>query len=455
MDRNYVVGATIKSDCHQLPKKKEKKKNLDLAGHWGAPTMSCDTPQKMVYYTIDYIADRWRDEIDFVVWTGDNARHNGDRHLKRTRAEVMAYNLKVTNALIKAFTVNNKVIPIIPCIGNNDIQPRNSLRDIKANPQLLAFSALWSDFIPSSQVSVFNRGGYFAVDPVPGLRVLSINSLFFFTANDVVHSCGDSKSPGYRHLTWMHAQLRKARKQHVKVIIIGHVPPTIKTFKDDCLEDYLELSLKYNDIITSHLYGHMNIDHFQILSAKLKKKKKPKNKKKKKNKKFAIARNNDRFIGRLQSQYHKVKKLRQKNELVVVHVVPSIYPVFYPTFRINEYQGDPTLPHFGTWMQYTQYFSNLTHWNGQQRGSPEFEIEYTTNETYGMKNLTAQSWLDFAERLVNNTHKTLWKQYKSHMFVHTNKKWYEESIPPVPVKKGWWEWLLEHLGFHSFIKYFL
>jgi hypothetical protein len=75
MDRNYIVGATVKSDCHQLPKKKQKKKNLDLAGHWGAPTMNCDTPQRLVYHTIDYIAHRWKHEIDFIVWTGDNARY--------------------------------------------------------------------------------------------------------------------------------------------------------------------------------------------------------------------------------------------------------------------------------------------------------------------------------------------------------------------------------------------
>lgn len=338
--------------------------------------------------------------------------------------------------------IQKDIHPHFPFIlGNNDIQPRNALHDIKANPQLLAFSALWSEFIPSNQVKIFNRGGYFAVDPVPGLRVLSLNSLFFFTSNDVVNSCGDPKSPGHRHLKWMHAQLKLAREENAKVIIIGHVPPTVKTFKDDCLEGYLELSLKYNDIITSHLYGHANIDHFQILSTKLKKKKKNK----KKNKKFDIARNNDRFIARLQSQYHKVKKLRQKDTLVVVHVVPSIYPVFYPTFRINEYQSNRTSS-FGTWMQYTQYFTNLTYWNEAHR-LPEFEIEYTTNETYGMKNLTAQSWLDFAERLVDN--KPLWKQYKSHMFVHTNKKWYEESIPTPPPTKGWWEWLMDKLGFHS------
>lgn len=45
-----------------------------LAGYWGAPTSDCDAAPWFLHHAIDWIAQEWRDRIDFVVWTGDNAR---------------------------------------------------------------------------------------------------------------------------------------------------------------------------------------------------------------------------------------------------------------------------------------------------------------------------------------------------------------------------------------------
>lgn len=76
MDKHYVTGATIASDCHRKPKKHKHRKKRQglLAGYWGAPGMGCDSPSRLVYHSIDYIANEWKDKIDFVIWTGDNAR---------------------------------------------------------------------------------------------------------------------------------------------------------------------------------------------------------------------------------------------------------------------------------------------------------------------------------------------------------------------------------------------
>jgi hypothetical protein len=76
MDDHYQVGATISSFCHREPKKHKKKKQRKgkLAGYWGAPATDCDAAPHMVFHSIDWIAREWKDKIDFVVWTGDNAR---------------------------------------------------------------------------------------------------------------------------------------------------------------------------------------------------------------------------------------------------------------------------------------------------------------------------------------------------------------------------------------------
>jgi hypothetical protein len=311
---------------------------------------------------------------------------------------------------------------------------------------------MWADFIPASQQKPFKRGGYFAVDVVPGIRVLSINSLYFFGSNDVVNACSDLSGPGARHVRWMRHQLKKARKEGVKVIVIGHVPPTIKTFKDSCLDDYIKLSTKYADVITGHMYGHANMDHFQVLSQQSSNAASIQED----DDHFSIQKDAGRFISTLRKQYKKVKKVRNQQDLVVINVAPPMLPLFYPTFRINEYEANTSSYQFGTWLKYTQWYTNLTYWNEQRDPvsrkhlAPEFEIEYTTDGTYGMSDLTTESWLDFAQRISSKKGKQLWETYLRNMFVLTNNNWYELSVPVQDPKIGWWDWL-----YRGFEKLFL
>lgn len=334
-------------------------------------------------------------------------------------------------------------------LGNNDVHPHNELRGMKGNPQLLEFSEMWNDFIPSQQQKAFKRGGYFAVDVVPGLRVLSLNSLYFFGSNDVVNSCSDLAGPGARHIKWMKSQLKHARKDGVKVLIIGHVPPTVKTFKDSCLDDYIKLSTKFADVITGHMYGHANMDHFQVLSREYSNIQD--SDMNEDEQVFEIQKDAGRFISTLHKQYKKVKRIRDTQDLVVIHVAPPMLPLFYPTFRINEYESNVNSRRFGDWLKYTQWYTNLTYWNEakhiltNEHLEPEFEIEYSTDETYNMTDLTASSWLDFAEKITSKEGKSLWKTYLANIFVQTNNNWYGQSIPAQ--EPSWWNWFLQRFFF--------
>lgn len=49
-------------------------RNGKLAGYWGAPRTECDSAPRMIQHTIDWLSREWKDKIDFVIWTGDNAR---------------------------------------------------------------------------------------------------------------------------------------------------------------------------------------------------------------------------------------------------------------------------------------------------------------------------------------------------------------------------------------------
>ncbi|KAG8786791.1 Endopolyphosphatase [Ceratobasidium sp. 428] len=69
-DSYYLPGSSISSSCHSNRPRSEP----DRAGHYGAPGTDCDSPLSLVNATLEWIEKEWADKVDFVIWTGDNAR---------------------------------------------------------------------------------------------------------------------------------------------------------------------------------------------------------------------------------------------------------------------------------------------------------------------------------------------------------------------------------------------
>lgn len=72
LDKYYRAGSTIKSSCHDRPTKNQFRRWL--SGEFGTPGTDCDSPFALVEATVDWIKKKWMNKIDFIVWTGDNAR---------------------------------------------------------------------------------------------------------------------------------------------------------------------------------------------------------------------------------------------------------------------------------------------------------------------------------------------------------------------------------------------
>ena len=75
----------------------------------------------LVNYTFDWLQKEWANEVDFVIWTGDNARHDIDRNLPRTPSEIMSLNQMMASRMRETFGS----VPVVPSLGNNDIYPHN------------------------------------------------------------------------------------------------------------------------------------------------------------------------------------------------------------------------------------------------------------------------------------------------------------------------------------------
>lgn len=162
------------SACHR---------NTGPAGLYGAETSDCDSPFSLVNATFQWIDDNLKDSIDFVVWTGDSARHDNDEDIPRSDKQVVGLNTMLVNKFREVFGHAHSpfnddfVIPIVPTFGNNDILPHNIFTK-GPNRWTRTYAQIWKDFIPEEQRHQFDRGGWFYVEVIPNkLAVFSLNTM--------------------------------------------------------------------------------------------------------------------------------------------------------------------------------------------------------------------------------------------------------------------------------------
>ncbi|KAJ7283642.1 endopolyphosphatase [Mycena rebaudengoi] len=383
-DSAYRPKTSDSTACHR--QKGKKKKNR--AGYYGTPYSDCDSPLRLTNFTLDFIEKKWASEIDFVIWTGDNARHDSDRKLPRTPGEIYDLNRAVATKMASVFT--SRGIPVVPSLGNNDVWPHNIMIP-GPNSITNEFSSIWKNFIPFPHLQIFQRGAYFAVEVIPNsLAVISLNTMYFYDSNKAVGGCEfkDRDDAGNLQFDWLEVQLKGFRSRDMQVWISGHVPPSPGNYFPECYVRYVELSLRFQDTILGHLYGHMNADHFFFLEANdLSIIDPPK-----------IANDAD-LLDSLLSDFEAIPKEKNINldNYAVINVSPSVVPNPYlPSFRVFAYNTTGA----------AQSFSKRKH--GHHRGDE--------------KNKTAQCELE--------VYRDTWK-------CHLNESWHSDPESPSRSNQLW------------------
>lgn len=280
-DEFYINGGSISTSCHRNTtddddddmKRMMRPGRTDggYGGLYGSPYSICDSPFSLANATFDWIDRNLIGSLDFVVWTGDNARHDSDNERPRTQKEIEDLNKAIAIKFLETFTPDKddpfeQRIPIVPSIGNNDVYPHN-IMEAGPNRILQHFSEIWSVFIPESQYHTFQHGGYYASEVVPGkITVVALNTLYFFNQNAAVDGCDNEDEPGTDQMDWLEVELESLRMRKMTAYLTGHVPPARKSYSPTCFVRYTDIALRFQDVIVGHLFGHANIDHFFILS---------------------------------------------------------------------------------------------------------------------------------------------------------------------------------------------
>lgn len=266
-DELNVVGGAIKKQCH----KKIKGLSEDSISHeYGDAFSGCDTPIGLYDQTLKWVRANLKDHIDFVIWTGDNIRHDNDRENPRFEAEIFDMNEKVADDMLETFMDDGEEdlmhiqrrVKVIPSLGNNDVYPHNLFAP-GPTLQTREMFKIWREFIPSEQMHTFDRGAYFLREVIPDeLVVISINTLYWFMKNPLNDNCDNRKQPGYKLFLWLGATLQECRRRDVKVWLSGHVPPIPNNIHNSCYSKIGAWLHEYNDVIIGGVWGHMNLDHW-------------------------------------------------------------------------------------------------------------------------------------------------------------------------------------------------
>ncbi|RCK65580.1 Endopolyphosphatase [Candida viswanathii] len=260
IDHHYKEGADFDEVCHSGKGK---------SGKYGDAILGCDSPPILVDETFRWIKENLKDKVDFIVYTGDSARHDNDRNYPRTAQKIFEMNLEISERFEKLFEGDDENPEdeksleqrFVPNPGNNDFFGK--LVDAGNSERTRFLFQAWRPFIPSEQMHTYLQGAYHFLEVIPNqLAILSLNSMFWFNSNPMVDDCDTKTDAGYQLFEWLGYVLKEMRARNMKVWLIGHVPPNEKNYDISCLRKYTVWTHEYRDVIIGGIYGHMNLDHF-------------------------------------------------------------------------------------------------------------------------------------------------------------------------------------------------
>ncbi|KAI9026496.1 Metallo-dependent phosphatase-like protein [Phycomyces nitens] len=351
-----------KSDPSNLCHRKSKTNSNNVSGKFGALGTDCDSPTSLVQASFDFMKQSLSD-VDFIIYTGDTARHDRDDALPITDKDILAEHTAVTNYFKETYNIPS--IPFIPTIGNNDGFNHNDV--VEDDPIFKSLKTIWAPF-DLNLGDDFSKGGYFVQDIIPGkLQAMSLNTMYFFSKNSEAKNCNTAGKTGTLQIAWMKKVLNAARSNKISVYVVGHVPPNdddgSELYKSSCYDIYIALLGSYSDVIVGHFTGHTNSD---MLTA----------------------------IVKDGSSYSALSAVSVDSELTSSSMInanvatvlfnsPSIIPVHNPAMRVYNYETGDSENKFGTITDWVQYYADLEEANSN--GNIEYKVEYQASELFGIQ----------------------------------------------------------------------
>jgi hypothetical protein len=400
IDELYADGSDPATMCHRP---NATNPEVNVAGKYGALGSICDTPQVLLDSTFKWMADNTPD-MDFILYTGDSARHDRDKKVPRQHSEVLNEHKIVVDKVLSTF---DSKVKFIPTFGNNDELDYNKMAPVE-DPIISKLTEIWSPLgLGLESNAAWKKGGYFSYEVKPGLVVVNLNSMLLFASNVLTKDCSVTGSAGTEMLAWMEAELATIRSQGKKAYVMQHIPPTDVMGKalyfPGCQSKYINLIGQNADVILGSFFGHTNSDYMS----------------------FIYTNNTESpsdgpfFLSTVTDAPPTV----DFDNTCVIHAMsqaPAIIPANNPAVRVYTYSTSTRS--FGALIKYVQYWSDLVQDN--KNDEVTYAVEYSTSDTFDMWNLSPFSWTRALKDWATNS--TNFQDYVRFRFVQN----------PKPILKG-------------------
>ncbi|HXL73407.1 MAG TPA: metallophosphoesterase [bacterium] len=310
--------------------------------------------------------------VDYVIVNGDYLSHHFLSDFKNlVQGDNKVYLDFVDKTLLYISQSLQDALPDVPiyfCLGNND----SDCEDYEMTPEspmLPPITQFWATVAADTRAKAeFTEGGYYAVKhpTLKNQEFVVLNDVFWAVKYD--NACGQAEDePGKKEMIWLQQKLDEARKNHLKVTLIDHMPVGIharnasehsdsskapKTFWRDVFADHFtQLIRNYRDVVAGMYSGHTHFDDFRVLS-----------------------------------DIHG-------NPLMFDHITPAVSPVRNnnPGFQVMEYDRKT-----GKIANMATYYFNLA------GTSKDWSLEYTFDQTYGLQGYNAENLAALSDKISND-----------------------------------------------------
>ncbi|GMS90922.1 hypothetical protein PENTCL1PPCAC_13097, partial [Pristionchus entomophagus] len=359
IDREYAIGSEAdcmnQFCCRNYPSIDDTTIKVP-AGKWGS-VYNCDIPYRTFEAAMKHISKTHKD-LDYIMITGDMEAHDVWAYTKEKTQDNIA---NITQVLLNYFPNT----PIYESLGNHEGVPSDAMAphnmdEYDTRGPAWLYNALadnWKTWIsPESVKGVQYRASY-VERPSSGLKLISINSVYCDVYNYYLYI---NQTDPDGTLTWLIDELLDSEAKGEKVHIISHIPAG----DDFCLKgwahNFYDIVNRFENTIAAQFYGHTHYDHFQVYYEDSNPKGRP---------------THFNFI------------------------TPSITTQLYvnPAYRIYSIDGGYEGASY-TVLDAETYTTDLDEANAKDQ-EPEFFLEYTTKEAYGLPDLSPASWNALIGRL--------------------------------------------------------
>ncbi|GIX68894.1 acid sphingomyelinase-like phosphodiesterase 3a [Caerostris extrusa] len=253
LDQNYSINGSDENMCHLMKSSLPTSHNNSSTdnGLFGNP--DCDSPEILL--------------LAVTVKSIDSLPHTQNSHadwdavyetIKNITSYLTAEFPDVP--IVTCLEITTRLLPSEPPLGDGGIY-RGYLN-----------KGGWNTLtVGSSDLLHFEKGGYYSVKIKEGLRIISLNTVLWYTSNQLTADISDPEN----QLEWLSKTLQISSRLSEKVYIIGHVPPGFHNrvagnkkgramYHAQHLKSYMNLLLTYSEIIAGQFYGHFHLDMFQV-----------------------------------------------------------------------------------------------------------------------------------------------------------------------------------------------